>query len=179
MTDPDPDQRPQRARDVVALLAKSRPARAELRRAARPRPDRRRWPSRRAGCSPTSSEPLGTLLRLGVLGFGAGGWLGMVGVRLGLTITITVLAIIAFPARKKIRRVGKRARRDARRGPGRLHRHHARRDGTPLSGTRRRGQLAARARATGAARSVSTATSAWVPSPARRVTPEKPTPGVT
>src|SRR5205814_9033260 len=27
MTDPDPDQRPQRARDVVALLAKSRPPR--------------------------------------------------------------------------------------------------------------------------------------------------------
>src|SRR6185369_6364051 len=30
MTDPEPDKRPQRARDVVALLAKARPPRTEL-----------------------------------------------------------------------------------------------------------------------------------------------------
>jgi hypothetical protein len=38
---------------------------------------------------------------------------------------------------------------------------------------------AARAACGGAMRRVSTATSAWVPSPWRRVTPENPTPGVT
>ena len=52
MTDPDPDKRPQRARDVVALLAKARPARARDERAlARTQVARS---SRRAGCSPTS-----------------------------------------------------------------------------------------------------------------------------
>jgi len=55
-------------------------------------------------------EPLGTLLRFGVLGFGAGGWLGMAGLRLSLFVTIWTAAILAFPARrttKKLRAVGR------------------------------------------------------------------------
>ena len=106
MTDPDPDKRPQRARDVVALLAKSRPPAPGF---DEPRALARTGPAAVAPRRMFSDvgEPLGTLLRIGVLGFGAGGWLGMVGVRIGLTITITVLTIIAVPARKNIRRVGK------------------------------------------------------------------------
>ena len=47
-------------------------------------------------------EPLGTLLRFAVLGFGAGGWLGMAGLRVSITIAMTVIAVIAFPARRKV-----------------------------------------------------------------------------
>ncbi len=106
MTDPDPDKRPQRARDVVALLAKSK---------ASPPLDEPRTALARQGSSSVGSrrmfrdipEPIGTLLRLGVLGFGAGGWIGMVSVRLALLITIGVIAGLAFPARKKVGMVGK------------------------------------------------------------------------
>src|SRR5688572_24723685 len=76
MTDPDPDKRPQRARDVVALLAKSKPP---------PQIETPRTSLARAGSSSVAprrmfadvQEPLGTLLRLCVLGFGASGWIGM------------------------------------------------------------------------------------------------------
>jgi serine/threonine protein kinase len=100
MTDPDPEKRPQRARDVVALLAKAPP----------PEPDRPRDeplaiarvrsgpPARRIFSD--IGEPLGTLLRLGVLSFGAGGWLGMAGLRFSLTLTIWTIALLTFPARR-------------------------------------------------------------------------------
>ena len=114
MTDPDPDKRPQRARDVVALLAKAkapRPARddrdardgrAESRALAR------REPSALASRHLFSDiqEPLGTLLRFGVLSFGAGGWLGMAGLRLSLAIVIYTFAALAFPARRRLVGVG-------------------------------------------------------------------------
>ena len=103
MTDPDPDRRPQRARDVVALLAKSK---------ARPGAD----PGALVGRPPAElatrklfsdiQEPLGTLLRLGVLSFGAGGWLGMVGIRLSLAIVVYTFAVLAFPARRRLVGVG-------------------------------------------------------------------------
>jgi hypothetical protein len=110
MTDPDPDKRPQRARDVVALLAKSAPP-AELDPPAeRPRSlalERTRSgpPARRIFAD--VGEPLGTLLRFGVLGFGVGGWLGMAGIRLSLALTVYIAAAFAFPARRKIVGVGR------------------------------------------------------------------------
>jgi serine/threonine protein kinase len=108
MTDPDPDRRPQRARDVFALLAKARP---------RPHGDGRTGePGALVGREPHAlasrklfsdlQEPLGTLLRLGVLSFGASGWLGMAGIRLSLTIVIYTFAVLAFPARRRLVGVG-------------------------------------------------------------------------
>jgi serine/threonine protein kinase len=107
MTDPDPDRRPQRARDVVALLARSK---------ARPEPaarsDSRALVAREPGAlAPRKlfsdvQEPLGTLLRLGVLTFGAGGWVGMAGIRLSLVIMVYTFAVLAFPARRKLVGVG-------------------------------------------------------------------------
>ena len=105
MTDPDPDKRPQRAREVVALLAASRPPPPfEVPRAIERTPRRSLAPRR---MFPDVPEPLGTLLRVSVLAFGAGGWLGMAGVRLGLLITLGVLSLVAFPARKQLGAVGK------------------------------------------------------------------------
>jgi hypothetical protein len=51
-------------------------------------------------------EPLGTLLRLGVLSFGAGGWVGMAGIRLSLAILVYTFAVLAFPARRTLVGVG-------------------------------------------------------------------------
>ena len=102
MTDPDPDQRPQRAREVVALLAKAEPPRQPDRRS-----DGARRARRRATLAPRRmfsdiQEPLGTLLRIGVLGFGLGGWVGMAAIRVSLTLTMWIVAVFAFPARKKV-----------------------------------------------------------------------------
>ncbi|HZJ67921.1 MAG TPA: hypothetical protein VFD36_30665, partial [Kofleriaceae bacterium] len=51
-------------------------------------------------------EPLGTLLRIGVLSFGAGGWVSMAGIRLSLAIVVYTFAVLAFPARRKVVGVG-------------------------------------------------------------------------
>nr|HEX4312656.1 serine/threonine-protein kinase [Kofleriaceae bacterium] len=111
MTDPDPDKRPQRARDVVALLAKT-PAPVPLGAAAdraaatslAKRPDGRIAPR---ALFADIQEPIGTLLRLGVLGFGVGGWVGMAGLRLSVTLVAMLIAVLAFPARAKVRHVGR------------------------------------------------------------------------
>jgi hypothetical protein len=100
MTDPDPDKRPQRPRDVVALLAKRR---GEL-RALVPPGTTAFAPRRLFG---DVGEPIGTLLRLGVLTFGAGGWIGMASLRLSLTLVVTIIAMLTFPKRAKVRSVGK------------------------------------------------------------------------
>ncbi|HWU90234.1 MAG TPA: serine/threonine-protein kinase [Kofleriaceae bacterium] len=110
MTDPDPEKRPQRARDVVALLAKTAPPAERERAADGPRSlalERTRSgpPARRIFAD--IDEPLGTLLRFGVLGFGAGGWLGMASIRLSLVLTVYIAAALAFPARRKIVGVGR------------------------------------------------------------------------
>lgn len=103
MTDPDPDKRPQRARDVVELLAKAPPP-PEL-----PKPPRSshalehvrpRAPARRIFGD--VGEPIGTLLRLSVLGFGAAGWVGVGSMRLSLTLMFYMTAMIVFPAREKL-----------------------------------------------------------------------------
>ena len=52
-------------------------------------------------------EPLGTLLRIGVLGFGVGGWVGMAAIRVSLTLTVWIIAAFAFPARKRVLGVGR------------------------------------------------------------------------
>jgi serine/threonine protein kinase len=100
MTDPDPDKRPQRARDVFALLSKSRLPEP---RALVPRPQLALAPRHLFS---DVAEPLGTLLRLTVLTFGAGGWFAMAGIRLSLMITTYVAAALVFPARKKVVGVG-------------------------------------------------------------------------
>jgi serine/threonine protein kinase len=101
MTEPDPDKRPQRARDVVAMLAKAKPARTsrEQSRALVAQGPKQLAARQLFG---DVQEPLGTLLRIAVLGFGAGGWLGMAGIRLSLAITVGIFSILAFPARKKL-----------------------------------------------------------------------------
>ncbi len=108
MTDPDPDHRPQRAREVVALLAKARPTKRERKDSAERalvRQEPRELAPRRMFSD--VAEPLGTLLRIGVLGFGLGGWVGMASIRLSLTLTVWIIAIVGFPARKKIVGVGR------------------------------------------------------------------------
>lgn len=109
MTDPDPDKRPQRARDVVALLAKTKLKADPAPRDARPgRELARREPSALAHRHLFSDvqEPLGTLLRLCVLSFGASGWIGMAGIRLSLALVIYTAAALAFPVRRKLVGVG-------------------------------------------------------------------------
>jgi len=108
MTDPDPDHRPQRAREVVALLAKAKPARPAQSKSAPSRALARQGeqqlaPRRMFGDIP---EPLGTLLRVGVLGFAGAGWLGMAGVRLSLLITMYVIATVGFRKRRRVLDVG-------------------------------------------------------------------------
>ena len=108
MTDPDPDKRPQRARDVVALLAKSKPSRPDRAPSSEPRAlaaRESRAVARRHLFSDVK-EPLGTLLRIGVLSFGAGGWVSMAGIRLSLAIIVYTFAVLAFPARRKVVGVG-------------------------------------------------------------------------
>jgi serine/threonine protein kinase len=109
MTDPDPEKRPQRARDVIALLAKSpepeRPKRQTAREVVALDKPKSGPPARQLFSD--LSEPFGTFLRLGVLGFGAGGWLGMTAIRFSIGITISILATLAFPAFKKVIGVGR------------------------------------------------------------------------
>ncbi len=108
MTEPDPDKRPQRARDVVKLLgAPPRNVREPDRAMARG--PRREVASRRPAprLFPDIQEPLGALLRLGVLAFAGGGWFAMLWIRLSLWITMTIAAVLAFPARRTIRGVGR------------------------------------------------------------------------
>jgi len=107
MTDPDPDKRPQRARDVLALLAKTPPP-PGLELPHQPRALARTGPTLPARkMFADIGEPLGTMLRLGVLGFGASGWLGMTGIRFTLGCVIGLIALIAFPAFPKVVGVGR------------------------------------------------------------------------
>jgi hypothetical protein len=109
MTDPDPDVRPQRARDVVALLAKSKSTSKSTKALAKRGESRPARPSEARVVRklfPTVPEPVGTALRLGVFAFGGAGWLGMLMVRVYLAVLIGVCSIIAFPARSKIKEIG-------------------------------------------------------------------------
>jgi hypothetical protein len=107
MTETDPEKRPQRAREVVALLAKARPART-----AREERDQRalvRQPGRAVAqrrLFGSVEEPLGTLLRIGVLGFGASGWIGMAAIRLSLAVVIGIAWALSFWTRAPVRKIG-------------------------------------------------------------------------
>jgi len=98
MTDPDPEQRPQRARDVVALLSR-RPSHALARQPTRALATRQLFPD--------VHEPVGTLLRIGVLSFGFGGWVGMASIRLSLMLTVYMVAVFGFPVRRRVLGVGR------------------------------------------------------------------------
>jgi hypothetical protein len=93
MTEPDPEKRPQRARDVVALLAKAGASRAEpeMERevAVVPMSPRAIRPARPIFTD--VPEPLAALLRLSVLGFALGGWVGM-------AVTAWTIQMIAWTA---------------------------------------------------------------------------------
>jgi serine/threonine protein kinase len=104
MTDPDPDARPQRARDVVALLAKAKPPKLD-RPTALARSQQRQLARRQLFGD--IQEPLGTMLRIAVLGFGAGGWVGMASIRLSLVLVVGIASLLAFPARKRVSYVGR------------------------------------------------------------------------
>ncbi len=104
MTDPDPDHRPQRARDVVALLAKMKPVKKKESKALARKQEIAVAPRRMFG---DIQEPLGTLLRVGVLGVGVGGWLGMAGIRLSLMLTMYVIAALGFSKRRRVLDVGR------------------------------------------------------------------------
>jgi serine/threonine protein kinase len=101
MTDPDPEKRPQRARDVVALLAKTKPPvekhDAKESRALTTRQAADLAPRMMFG---DIQEPLGTVLRLAVLGFGVGGWVAMAGIRLSLAILIGIATALTFPVKR-------------------------------------------------------------------------------
>ncbi|HUQ08061.1 MAG TPA: serine/threonine-protein kinase [Kofleriaceae bacterium] len=89
MTEPDPEKRPQRPREVVAMLAKAwtpEPARKRDRDHDRDRDDREevalveQQPRAIRPARPLFGdipEPLGAFLRLSVLGIALGGWVGM------------------------------------------------------------------------------------------------------
>lgn len=105
MTAPDPAQRPARARDVVAMLARSTaPSSAEVDLA----PAKTRALKHRGETLPARQlfngvpEPWGTLFRLSVLGFGCGGWVAMASVRLSAMIAFAVATTIAFPLRRTV-----------------------------------------------------------------------------
>ena len=105
MTDPDPDHRPQRAREVVALLAKAKPPKRKKGDSkALVRQDSKELAPRRMFGD--IQEPLGTLLRVGVLGFGVGGWVGMASIRLSLMLTMYMIAMFVFPRRRRVLDVG-------------------------------------------------------------------------
>jgi serine/threonine protein kinase len=105
MTAPDPEQRPQNAREVLKLLARPKSTTKAL--AVRPTSAAAR-PRQRSlrKLFPNVSEPLGTALRLSVLAFGAAGWVGMVMIRLQVAIMAGIFSIIFFPAFRKIRGIG-------------------------------------------------------------------------
>jgi hypothetical protein len=106
MTDPDPDRRPQRARDVIAILSKSRPPRqlAQALATVEPGRPRRRSPRKMFRSVP---EPLGTLLRLSFLFFAVGGWVGMEAARLTVLLLAYLVSPLALRRRRQVLGVGR------------------------------------------------------------------------
>jgi hypothetical protein len=83
---------------VVALLAKTKPPKEPSEsRALTTRPAADLAPRMMFG---DVQEPLGTVLRLAVLGFGFGGWVAMAGIRFSLAIVIGIATALTFPVKK-------------------------------------------------------------------------------
>jgi serine/threonine protein kinase len=99
MTEPDPDKRPQRARDVIAILSRSRPPRDHALATISPGKPARRSPRRMFRSVP---EPLGTLLRLSFLFFALGGWVAMEGMRLTVLVLAYVMSPLALAMRRNV-----------------------------------------------------------------------------
>jgi hypothetical protein len=94
MTDPDPDKRPQRARDVVAILSKGRALSVVSPGAPARRPPRKMFRG--------MPEPLGTMMRLTVLVFAASGWFAMAVLQWTLLALAYVFSPLAFRKRKVV-----------------------------------------------------------------------------
>lgn len=114
MTQPEPSQRPARARDVVALLAKARPASERAAsKVSLGDPAAAKALEKRGETLPARAlfhgmeEPFASLLRLAVLGFGFGGWVGMVSLRFSALVVFAVASTLALPARKTVREAGR------------------------------------------------------------------------
>jgi serine/threonine protein kinase len=106
MTEPDPDQRPQRARDVLEILADGpapdeRPVKALAKKAKGGPPARRPRPAPQMFRD--FPEPFGALMRIGVAGFGAGGWLAMVYLRFSVWLIALLATVVVVPKRQQIR----------------------------------------------------------------------------
>ena len=112
MVEPDPDRRPQRARDVVALLAKAKPG--DDRDAREARAERAlatvdvATPARRRArpLFPHAPEPFGALMRLVMLAFAAGGWVGMMVAITAVKLLGGVVGWVAGSARRPAVRSG-------------------------------------------------------------------------
>jgi serine/threonine protein kinase len=106
MTEPDPEKRPQRARDVIAILSKSRPPRelAAALATIEPGAPAKRAPRRIFRGVP---EPLGTLMRLSFLMFAVGGWVGMEAMRMVVLLFAYMGSPLAFRKRKQVLGVGR------------------------------------------------------------------------
>jgi serine/threonine protein kinase len=105
MTDPEPDKRPQRSRDVIALLARGKP-KGEAEPAQALVATRQQALAPRRKIFRDVPEPLATFLRLGLLGFAGTGWVGMAAARFSVLITFSLLSVLAMPRRKLVREVG-------------------------------------------------------------------------
>nr|MBP6847532.1 hypothetical protein [Kofleriaceae bacterium] len=101
MVAPDPDQRPARPRDVLALLAKSREP--EPRPAALPPSAALIAPGPRAIARPVFTdipEPLRAALRLALLGVAAGGWVALTVLAVTVRAFGGIIGLVAGSARR-------------------------------------------------------------------------------
>jgi serine/threonine protein kinase len=98
MTDPDPDRRPQRSRDVIAILGRSTPKQRAIAAVSPGTPARS--PRKMFRDAP---EPFGTFLRLSVLAFAGAGWFGMVVLRWTILTLAFVLSPLAMRKRRAVR----------------------------------------------------------------------------
>jgi hypothetical protein len=113
MVEPDPERRPQTAREVVALLARAKGGDARRERAARderalatvevPAPAQRR---RAKPIFTSVPEPFAALMRLAMLAFAVSGWLGMMVAVVAVRALGGALGLLAGRSRRPAIRAG-------------------------------------------------------------------------